>query len=297
MGGDDAAGLLEIAELERDGRADDHVLPVIGDRQAPHPLGPVVLRARRERAAGRRGRSAGNGSSGPMHEMERPCQHEGGFAVDIGQRRIGGEPDHRVGAAEAHMVAADRFERHRDAVMAGRPHPDGDPRQAGDRLDDPHELRRAKDAVIFAKPRREIRNPDRRALVVGQDRGDDSGVAHIFGGKIDHALEHDIAEALLLAARQQAGKDRVAVEARIAPPYDPAPSDPPAPRVRPLPMTARSSPKSFMPASPAAVAEAARASRGRPADHRRCPRRLPFPARPNSRSRRASASRRTPTRR
>jgi hypothetical protein len=64
MGGDDAAGLLEIAELEGDGRADDDVRPIIGDREATHPFSPVVRRARRERAAGS-GRSAGNGSSGP----------------------------------------------------------------------------------------------------------------------------------------------------------------------------------------------------------------------------------------
>ena len=96
--------------------------------------------------------------------------------------------------------------------MRGRP---------GNRLDDPHELRRAKDAIIFEKPRRKIGNPDRRALVVRQDRGDDRGVAHVIGRKIDHAVEHDIAKSLFLVACQQSGKDRIAVEARIAPPYDP----------------------------------------------------------------------------
>ena len=33
VGGDDAAGLLEIAELQRDRGADDRVLPVVGDRR------------------------------------------------------------------------------------------------------------------------------------------------------------------------------------------------------------------------------------------------------------------------
>ena len=46
------------------------------------------------------------------------------------------------------------------AVTAGRTYPDGDARQARDRLDDPHELRWAKDAVVFAKPRREIGDAD-----------------------------------------------------------------------------------------------------------------------------------------
>ena len=153
--------------------------------------------------------------------MERSCQHERGFAVDIGQRSVGGEADHYIRAAEAYMTASHRFAHHRGAVIAGRTDPDCDPGQAGDWLDDPHELRRAKDAVIFAKPWREIGNSDRRTLVVRQDRGDDRGVAHILGGKIDHALEHDIAKSLLFAAGYQAGKDRVPVEAWIAPPHDP----------------------------------------------------------------------------
>jgi hypothetical protein len=42
MGGDDTAGLLEIAELEGDGRADDLVLPVLRDREATRPVRPVV---------------------------------------------------------------------------------------------------------------------------------------------------------------------------------------------------------------------------------------------------------------
>jgi hypothetical protein len=228
--------------------------------------------------------------------MERPCQHEGGFAVDIGQRSIGGQPDHHIGAAEAHVIAVDRFEYHRGAVIAGRTHPDGDAGQAGDRLDDPHQLRWAKDAVVFAKPRREIGNPDRCALFVRQDRGDDRGVAHIFGGKVDHALEHDIAETLLLAARQQAGKDGIAVESRIAPPHDPR---------RRIHQRCRASvaddreiePKiihsGFIPPRSHRPANQSR----RPADHRRCQTRLPPPTRPNSRSRRGRASPRTPTRR
>ncbi len=156
-----------------------------------------------------------------MNEMKRPRQDERRFAVDVGQCGIGGEPYDHVGAPKGHVVAADRLLRHRHAVARGRPHPDRDARQPRDRLDDPHELGRAEDAVVFAKPRREIGDPDRRALVVGQDRGDDRGIAHIFGRMLDHAVEHDVAKALLLVAGQEPRKDRIAVEARKAPPHDP----------------------------------------------------------------------------
>ncbi len=89
---DDAAGLLEVAELERDGGADDLVLPVVGDGETARPIQPIVDGAVAEFAAGRF-EIALKRLVDAEDEMHRPREDEGGFALDVGQRRIGGEPD------------------------------------------------------------------------------------------------------------------------------------------------------------------------------------------------------------
>ncbi len=73
---DDAAGLLEAAQLERDRGADDGLLPIIGNRQSPDPVHPIVAGAVAELPARRR-QSAGEGFIGPEHEMDRVCQDKG----------------------------------------------------------------------------------------------------------------------------------------------------------------------------------------------------------------------------
>ncbi len=83
------------------------------------------------------------------------------------------------------------------------------------------DLRWAKDAAELTEARDEIGDLDLAALVIGEDSGDDRRVAHIFGLKLRHVVEHDVGEALLLLAGHQPAKDRIAVEARIAPPDNP----------------------------------------------------------------------------
>ena len=117
------------------------------------------------------------------------------------------------------MVAADGVLRERMAVVVRRAETDGDARQPGDRLDDPDELRRPEHAAELPEARREIGDADGAAVAVGQHGGDDRGVAQIFRLEIGHVVEHDVGESLLLVARQQAAEDRVAVEARKAPPH------------------------------------------------------------------------------
>ena len=95
-----------------------------------------------------------------------------------------------------------------------------DARQAGDRLDDAHQLRRAEHAAELLEARREIGDPHRRAVVVGQNRRDQRRVAHVFRMRRDEPVEHDVGEALLFVAREQAAEHRIAVEAREAPPHD-----------------------------------------------------------------------------
>ena len=50
--GDDGPGLLEGAEFERDGGADDRLLPLEGDGEGAHPVVPVVECAFEEGAGG-----------------------------------------------------------------------------------------------------------------------------------------------------------------------------------------------------------------------------------------------------
>src|SRR5262249_62060873 len=45
------------------------------------------------------------------------------------------------------------------------------------------------------------------------------GIAQIFRLIVRHVVEHDVGKALLVVAGQKAAEDRVAVEARIAPPH------------------------------------------------------------------------------
>ena len=163
MRGDHGAGLVEIAELERDGGADDRFLPVDRDRQAAHPFHPVVVRALGEFAAGRR-QIALERLVRPEHEVHRPGEHEGRLALDQRERRVRRQADHGGLGGIADMVAAKRVVRERLAVVARGPHPDGDPRQAGDRLDDPIELRRPEYAAELAEARHEVGDLDLAAV-------------------------------------------------------------------------------------------------------------------------------------
>ena len=220
MRGNDAAGLVEIGELQRNGGADDRLLPIVGDRQPAHPFHPVVVRAFEEIAAGFL-QVAGERLVGTEHQMQRPGHHEGRLAVDHRQRRIGGQADGGAVGGIADMIAAERTIRNRLAVIVGRPHSNGDARQAGNRLDDAKDLRRPKHAAELAKAGSEIGDLDLAAVTVGEHGAYDRAVADIFGSVFHHVLEHDVGKSFLLLSRHQPAEDRIAVEARIAPPYDP----------------------------------------------------------------------------
>jgi hypothetical protein len=80
---DDAAGLLEIAQLEGDGGANDRILPFIGDRQPAHPIHPIVARAVGELpACGRQ--PADKWFVGADHAMNRAGKDKRRFALDEG---------------------------------------------------------------------------------------------------------------------------------------------------------------------------------------------------------------------
>ena len=171
----------KLRQLQRDRGADDGFLPVDRRSTAAAPI-PSNNRGCARRNRGRwSSRSPVNGSSGPNTRCSGRVEHERGFALDIGQRRVGGQPHRRRRLANSGCGCCRATLRvQRLAIALGRPHPDGDARQSGNRLDDAHQLRRAKHAAEIAETRREIGDPHLSAVVVGQHGGDDGGVAHIF---------------------------------------------------------------------------------------------------------------------
>ena len=171
----------------------------------PHPFHPVIVRAVAKFAAGRR-QVAGEGLVGPEHEVQRPGEHERPLLVDQRHRRVGGQADEARFVGVADVIAAERAPRHRLAVIAGRPHPDGDARQTGDGLDDTEKLRRTEDAAELAEARREVGDPHFAAVAVGEDMADDRGIADVFGPELRHVVEHDVGEALFLRPRDQPAK-------------------------------------------------------------------------------------------
>src|SRR6516165_10083934 len=153
--------------------------------------------------------------------MQWPREDERRLAVDQRERGVGGQAYDGAFGGIADVVAAERALRQRLAVVAGRTHPDGDAWQAGNRLDDAKDLRWTKNAAELTETRDEVGNSDFAALMIGQQRRDDRGVAHIFRLILRQVVEHDVGESLFFLAGQQPGEDRVAVEARITPPDDP----------------------------------------------------------------------------
>ena len=88
--GDDGARLLEVAELQRDGGADDLGLALERDGERAHPVEPVVARALEELA---RGGIDGRLERlvGPQDQRDRLDQRERRLVRDVGEGGIGGE--------------------------------------------------------------------------------------------------------------------------------------------------------------------------------------------------------------
>src|ERR1700720_1377785 len=220
MGCDDAAGLLEIAELEGNGGADDFILPVVEDRKSARPVQPIIDGAIAEFPAGRR-QIPLERLVNSEHEMQRPGEHEGSLALDIGERSVAGEPDEKSFVQKTDMVAAQRMMRERMTIIMRRAETDGNARQPCNGLDDPHELGGSKNPAELAMPRCEVRDAHRAALRVGKDRDHHGGVAQIFGLEINQPVEQDVGESLFLLAADQTAEDGITVEARVAPPHQP----------------------------------------------------------------------------
>src|SRR5262245_12807495 len=93
-------------------------------------------------------------------------------------------------------------------------------RHAFYRLKNANELRRTKCSAISLEAWRKVIDADGIALVIYQLGYDDRCVSHIFRARFDLTLEHDVGEALILAACEQPTEHRIAVVTRQAPPHD-----------------------------------------------------------------------------
>ena len=104
--GDDRAGLLERAQLQRDRGADHRVLPLERHRQGARPLPPVVARQLEQVAAALAAPGRAAARPGPSSSVDRVVQDERRLIEHVGDRRVGRQPQHLVGGDVADVVAA-----------------------------------------------------------------------------------------------------------------------------------------------------------------------------------------------
>ena len=114
---DDGAGVLVLAQLERDGGADHRVLPLQRHRQAARPVAPVQRGLLLEVARGVVD-AAGQRLVGPEQQAAPAVQREPGAVGDVGQRRAGVQAQRAAGQDVAQVVAAAR--QHRRARRPSR---------------------------------------------------------------------------------------------------------------------------------------------------------------------------------
>ncbi len=214
---DDGAGLLEVAELQGDGGADDRLLPVERDTKAAHPSAPIAMRPLQEFAGDivDRGFQRLVRSENERHRMG---QGKRRLVGDVGKRRVGGQAQDVGAAAVAYVVGADRHAVGRPAVIECRPQADGHPRQATDGLDATDNLGRMEGALEAQEARREIGDAHRVAVRIFKHRLYDGSVAHVLRTGFRLSVQDDVAKALLFVAGEQTREHRIGIEARKAPP-------------------------------------------------------------------------------
>ena len=138
---------------------------------------------------------------------------------DVGERRIGREPERDLAAAVANVVGALDLGRARLAVVEGRADADFHARKP-DWLDAADDLRGVEHALEAGVAGREVDDAHAVSGIVLDHGFDDGGVAQVGRVGPHRALDEDICEPLLLVPCEHAREDGIAVEAREAPPHD-----------------------------------------------------------------------------
>jgi hypothetical protein len=219
--GDDRAGLLVLAKLEGNGRADHRVLPVERNGQAAHPMPPLAAGAD-QHVVDRARKIAREAFVGPEKEVQRPLKAERQLLVDHADRRRGREPHRHGPGLVANVVgAADRGARPLTPV-AGGAQAHADARRALHRADDASERSRAIASSVTAEVGAEVYHLHDVAGRVGVAADEDRGVAIVGQRNLSAFGEFDRPEPLLrIVAAEQGGEQRVAVHRRHAAPDKP----------------------------------------------------------------------------
>ena len=131
---DDRAGLLERAELQRDGGAGDRLLPLERQRKTPGPPPPVRGGLLLELAGGLLD-AAGQRLVGSENQAHRLLEQERGLVEHVGDGGVGTEAQHLARVHVADVVRAVGDVGGARAVVEARAHPDADAGRAAARTD------------------------------------------------------------------------------------------------------------------------------------------------------------------
>jgi hypothetical protein len=128
---DDASGVVERIELQRDGRADHLVLPFERDREVAHPV-PPVARSLLVQAAPGLERTCLQRFVRAKDEGQRIVDQEAAGFDHMRDRRVGRQPQPVDGHFGAYVMTAEGHRRLRRAVIATRGEANADPRPPGE---------------------------------------------------------------------------------------------------------------------------------------------------------------------
>jgi hypothetical protein len=135
---------------------------------------------------------------------------------------VGGQAKLSRKAVEAHVVRARHVRGAHLRPSLARIAQHADARSAGDRLHDPHDLRRAEGAVVLDETRREVANPERTARCI-ERRLEDVGVLDVLQ-RADLASGGSNEELAAVLRVEERREDRLGIEAGKATPHDGAAS-------------------------------------------------------------------------
>ncbi len=221
-GGDDRAGRLVGAHLERDGGADHRLLPFDRYGQPVNPGAPVIRRVLEERL--RHFRRTFRQRLVRSEDQVNGLGHlERGLFEQIVDRRIRRQPHGELVADKTDVIGAIGHGRRLRAVVEAWAQPDLHPRVALDRHDLADQHLRPECAVAGFEPRTEVGNLD--AAGFSAQRGlQDRGVGDIALNGAGLIFDLDRKDAVVrrrLGMTKQGLKNRIAVEARQATPDHP----------------------------------------------------------------------------
>ena len=176
--GDDGAGFLVLAQLQRDRGADHLVLPFERKREISAPLTPVIG-GLLEKFAGDTTCTFGQRLVGAEDDAARPIEQEIGFFENVRYRQVGGAAHRAARGQVTDMVRPPcRLDAAGAPVTRGT-QPDADARTARDRPHGADEHIRSERTAELFEAGREIRDFDRIAVAVVHGGHDDRGVRDI----------------------------------------------------------------------------------------------------------------------